>query len=53
MSDGMIAGVFAGFIVAMLIWIGWGAAHNIIADECEKIGAFYVGATVYECRVKS
>ena len=28
---------------------GWRLAHTTVADECEKLGKFYVGKTVYEC----
>lgn len=32
--------------------IGYEAAHKTIATECERIGAFYVGEKVYECKAK-
>lgn len=28
---------------------GWFYAHKVIADECEKLGGFYVGSVVYRC----
>jgi hypothetical protein len=31
---------------------GWGVAHNTVATECKTLGGFYVGKTVYECKVK-
>ena len=34
------------------IFIGWVSAHNIVAHECNKLGSFYVGNVVYECRPK-
>jgi hypothetical protein len=30
----------------------WTVAHKTIADECRKLGAFYVGETVFECKEK-
>lgn len=30
--------------------IGWEAAHRTVAKECKKIGKFYVGDEVFECR---
>lgn len=31
---------------------GYGIAHSEVATECKKLNAFYVGDTVYECKVK-
>jgi hypothetical protein len=31
--------------------IGWMAAHIEVKNECTLIGRFYVGHTVYACRV--
>ena len=27
----------------------WEVAHHTVAKECDKLGAFYVGQTVYKC----
>jgi len=47
---------FTGVVTAVFLFItfgfGWIVAHNVVASECNKLGAFYVGGTVYECRVK-
>lgn len=40
------------FIMCVLFIFGWASGHGTVATECEKLGAFYVGNTVYECRVK-
>jgi len=36
-----------------LLWIGWllgwRHAHLTVATECERLGSFYVGKTVYRC----
>jgi hypothetical protein len=29
--------------------LGWVHAHNTVARECEQLGQFYVGKTVYRC----
>lgn len=28
---------------------GWAKAHIVIADECRKLGGFYVGRSVFSC----
>jgi len=28
---------------------GWTNAHVTVAKECERLGKFFVGKTVYEC----
>ena len=44
-----------GYIAVGLIclWIGyssgWRTAHITVAKECERLGKFFVGKTVYEC----
>lgn len=30
-------------------WIGYASAHADVARECERLGGFYVGKTVYKC----
>lgn len=36
-----------------LLWIGWFLgwrhAHLVVANECELLGSFFVGKTVYRC----
>jgi hypothetical protein len=41
-------------LVALLaLWVGhswgWNHAHSTVARECERLGKFYVGDTVYRC----
>lgn len=48
MSDAFIG--LAIFIIAGLL--GWFLAHGVVADECQKLGGFYVGSKVYECKAK-
>ena len=44
-----------GYILTALIaylignLIGHATAHQVVATECEKLGSFYVGDTVYKC----
>jgi hypothetical protein len=38
--------------VVCLFAFGWVAAHSTVAHECKQLGGFYVGETVYECKVK-
>ncbi len=33
--------------------LGWAYAHETVATECERLGAFYVGDKTFKCeRVK-
>jgi hypothetical protein len=45
-----------GFVVtvtlAAVFGLGWAVGSSSIANECQKLGSFYVGKTVYECKVK-
>ena len=44
-----------GFIVLTLVTVfcfGLITGSIKMAGECEKLGSFYVGGTVYECKVK-
>lgn len=38
-------------LVALMVGygIGWANAHYTVADECEKLGSFYVGKRVFKC----
>lgn len=38
------------FLLALGWWIGWVHAHYTVADECRKLGKFYVGKTIFECK---
>lgn len=39
--------IFVALCIAFLG--GWTYAHFIVADECEKLGSFYVGDQVFKC----
>lgn len=45
-------GVLTTIMLVITFIFGWIVAHNTVASECNKLGAFYVGSMVYECRVK-
>jgi hypothetical protein len=51
MSDGFLhlLGTFTLLAVAGLIWV---ISAATIANECEKMGMFYVGDRVFECKLK-
>ncbi len=40
--------IFVALCIAFLG--GWTYAHFIVADECEKLGSFYVGDRVFKCQ---
>jgi hypothetical protein len=48
----VIEGFATALLFAIAVFIGWTAAHNTVAYECRQLGGFYVGKTVYECKVK-
>lgn len=29
---------------------GWCHAHHTVATECRRLGKFYVGSTIFECK---
>ena len=31
---------------------GWSFAHSTVAVECNRLGSFYVGEKVFECKEK-
>ena len=40
-------------VVLALIGLIWAMAHTTVAHECDKLGAFYVGDQVFECKRKA
>lgn len=51
MNDWVIGAAHVTMAVAMC-FLGWVWAHNTVAVECNKLGVFYVGSMVYECKEK-
>ncbi len=52
-TDKEEAKLFAFWMLLFLAigWFGgWVYAHYTVADECRKLGKFYVGKTVFECK---
>ncbi len=51
-----IKSVGLGLAVALALLftlaLGWIASASTIAQECRKLGSFYVSNTVFECRLK-
>jgi len=41
-------------VLFMIVGIlcGWWIAHSEVATECRYQGNFYVGSTLYECKIK-
>lgn len=44
----IVGGAIAMFIAVLF----WSSSASTIARECKLMGMFYVGDTVYECKVK-
>lgn len=51
MTDGLLwfIGAVCTLAAVGLIWV---LSASTIAKECRMMGQFYVGETVYECKVK-
>ena len=39
--------ILVAFLAGCLL--GWVQAHHVVADECRKLGSFYVGRSVFKC----
>lgn len=53
MSDYDIPLPMALIVIAVATCVGWLFAHETVATECKRLGSFYVGSTVYECKEKT
>jgi hypothetical protein len=51
MNDWFVGAMHVAVIV-FSCFFGWIMAHDSVSTECKKLGAFYVGSTVYECKEK-
>lgn len=42
--------LFTGLLCLLIgYYTGWGSAHHTVADECKKLGKFYVRKDIYVC----
>jgi hypothetical protein len=48
----IMLGVFIVILLMAVYNIGWIASANTIKTECQKLGSFYVGEQVVECKLK-
>lgn len=55
MTDSMdfYGGMFAAAILFSLMCLTWAVSASTIAEECDKMGQFYVSKKVYECKLKT
>lgn len=53
MMDSIAAFLVALVITAVGVLVGYAEAHSTVARECERLGAFYVGDKVFECKLKA
>ena len=51
--DSIVAFLVALVITAIGVMLGYAEALSTVARECERLGAFYVGNKVFECRLKA
>lgn len=49
---GVAGGVACVLVMGFWFLAGWVFAHNDVKTECNRLGAFYVGSKVYECKVR-
>jgi hypothetical protein len=49
MSDGFLHLLITSILLAVAGLI-WGVSATTVANECEKMGMFYVGDRVFECK---
>ena len=52
MSDSLLGCLLIAFILSFCFGMGYIKAHNEVATECERLGAFYVGDKTYKCELK-
>ena len=51
MNDWLVGAMSVAAAVAIFAF-GWVVSANTIAAECKHVGTFYVGNTVFECKVR-
>ena len=39
----------AAFSCAVAFFFGYVSAHSDVSTECDRLGGFYVGSTIYKC----
>lgn len=44
-----MAFVAGGIFGLLCFYAGWVYAHQTVAAECERLGGFFVGKTIYKC----
>lgn len=37
-------------LIVLAYYFGWVHAHLTVAQECERLGGFFVGNTTYHCQ---
>ena len=52
MSD-FFTGIITSIMAGVFIGLTWAISASTIAEECEKMGQFYVAKKVYECKLKA
>ncbi|MDD2722197.1 MAG: hypothetical protein PHH47_12915 [Gallionella sp.] len=43
----IILALCVGFLIGR--WVGWISAHQMVANECHKLGGFFVGDSIFKC----
>ena len=45
--------IIALIVLICACFVTWKQAHNTVATECERLGAFYVNEKTFNCQLKS
>ncbi|MDH2013463.1 hypothetical protein N5J66_05700 [Pseudomonas juntendi] len=43
--------LWLAFVFAFYALGGWVGAHESIKNDCDRIGGFYIGNTIYNCTI--
>jgi len=49
---GIVLATLAATVIATVVWVfSWAYARGAVVEDCEKLGTFYVGEKVFECKI--
>ena len=52
MTDPIVNSI-AIFVIVLSQWAAWDLSARQISRECDKLGAFFVGDKVYDCKSRA
>ena len=51
-DDSLMGCILLACFAAFFYFFGYAKAHSEVAQECQRLGAFYVGDKTYSCKVQ-